>query len=345
MLSSLAQRVILAKIRAMFGRRISPKDYSAVMNALTVPDIAAYLKGDTQFRDTLAHINPVTIHRGQLENLLRRDYFSRYVRLLKYDKDNDFYRYVMTDNEIAQIIMMIRLINSGSADQYILSLPTFLAEHSEIDLMKFTTVKSFGDLLEILKASPYYKVLKDCVPDASGEMNLIDCERKLRTYYFETIFGLIGSHYFGKARQSLTEYFKMEVDMVNLSILYRIKQSFAYDPSFFDASLLKIEGYIPPKKLEQMAESPDLAALQKIILTTRYDKIFASNPNGTVEDVAERIRLAFVKKNIHTSIITPVVMVSYVAFCNIELANLIKIIEGVRYQIGPQEISKLIITD
>ena len=61
----------VAKIMAIYGKRLKPQDYTEMMNRHNVSEVADYLKKNTYYSKLLASIDTNTIHRGLLENLLR----------------------------------------------------------------------------------------------------------------------------------------------------------------------------------------------------------------------------------------------------------------------------------
>lgn len=82
---SFSGQAMIAKAHAMYGKRLKSENYHELVRLKSVGDIAAYLKNTPGYADTLANIYPESIHRGQLELLLRKSVFNKYVRLARYD--------------------------------------------------------------------------------------------------------------------------------------------------------------------------------------------------------------------------------------------------------------------
>ena len=66
----------VAKIRAMYGNRLKQADYDELVNKSSVAEIAEYLKKNTHYGKMLSSIDTVNIHRGFLEDLLKRYNFE-----------------------------------------------------------------------------------------------------------------------------------------------------------------------------------------------------------------------------------------------------------------------------
>ena len=64
--------VVSAKVRALYGHRLMPEDYNAMLHAHSVSEVASYLKAHTGYKAALADVNESILHRGDLETILRR---------------------------------------------------------------------------------------------------------------------------------------------------------------------------------------------------------------------------------------------------------------------------------
>ena len=76
MLPTYSSNVILAKARAMYGRRLTRTNYRELLECRSVSEVAAYLKNQTSYGTVLAGVNENDIHRGQLEVRLRQKLFE-----------------------------------------------------------------------------------------------------------------------------------------------------------------------------------------------------------------------------------------------------------------------------
>ena len=89
MLSNFSDTAILTKIRAMYGNRLTPQDYTELLHKQTVGDVAAYLKNQTHYRDVLAQTQESQVHRGQLEHMIHMELFQQYQRILRFCKSGN----------------------------------------------------------------------------------------------------------------------------------------------------------------------------------------------------------------------------------------------------------------
>ena len=57
-----ASNAILAKARAMYGRRLTARNYQELLNCRDLPDLISYLKTRTSYSEALQAANPATTH-------------------------------------------------------------------------------------------------------------------------------------------------------------------------------------------------------------------------------------------------------------------------------------------
>ena len=80
MLNSLSNKAMITKSRAMYGKRLTNENYQDLVRMKSVREIASYLKETPGYADVLSNIYPESVHRGQLELLLHKSLFNKYIR-------------------------------------------------------------------------------------------------------------------------------------------------------------------------------------------------------------------------------------------------------------------------
>ena len=81
MFTTFSQNAILAKIKAMYGKRITPSQYGEMLHKTSLSELAAYLKNSTRYQDAMDTVNPAALHRGQLEATVKKELFYSLFRL------------------------------------------------------------------------------------------------------------------------------------------------------------------------------------------------------------------------------------------------------------------------
>ena len=167
---SYASNAVLSKARAMYGKSMNAKNYSELLSCKSIPDIASYLKKKTTYSSALKNINENSVHRSELEEKLKYKLFIDFEALGRYDISvgEHFFEYIIARAEIEQFMHSLMLLNAGKSGEYIRTVPEFFYSHAKVDLKALKNIRNYDDFLEIVKKSPYYKVLLPFKPSKIG---------------------------------------------------------------------------------------------------------------------------------------------------------------------------------
>lgn len=346
MFASFSSKAIMAKARAMYGKHLSPDVYRDLARRKDVAQIASYLKDHTVYADTLADIKPGEVHRGQLESLIRKHQFMAFERLLRYDVATgvSYYAYPIIQAEIQQILHMLSLMRSGRAAQYITQYPGFLSRKASFSMLKVSTARSYDELMEALKLTPYAKVLMPLRPKEGEEIDYMRCETALRSYFYAYMRATIDHKFTGKVHGDLIEILSTYLELNNLTYIYRMKRFF---PSMSEETvrqqLLPFARRISKSQLDQLLLAPSADEFIHALEQSAYSKYVGKDDFVFIEYHADRIRYHLNKRYLRFSGDAPTVFTSYVTLSNLEVSNLITIIEGVRYGVSPEDIDKMLV--
>ena len=75
-MGNFAGNAIIAKAKTLFGYRLRAKDYEELSRFNSIPDVIGYLKKNNKFSNTLSNALEYSMHRGQLEDLIKKSYFE-----------------------------------------------------------------------------------------------------------------------------------------------------------------------------------------------------------------------------------------------------------------------------
>lgn len=89
MAGSYSHNALSAKARAKFGKRLTLQNFNELLACQSVGEAALYLKNRTYFGPFLSEVRSVDVHRGRLEELLRRKSFEDYSSLVRYSNTRD----------------------------------------------------------------------------------------------------------------------------------------------------------------------------------------------------------------------------------------------------------------
>ena len=336
---------VVAKTRAIYGQRLSPADYEELLSRRTVSDIAAYLKNSTHYAKALEGINESSVHRGQLENILRREVFEIYMRLVHFEpvRPKGFYRYLIARREIEQILDRIMYLNAESDDAFILNLPSYLIRHASFDLLALAKARSFEELCEVIRDTPYYDAIAAYEPDARGQIDFTGCEVALYTLYYSRLFSDIERDFDGDDRKELLDSVGRRVDLDNIVSIFRLKLYFKTPPAEIRRHLIPFHGSLTPARLDALLGAQDGAELLQKLQGTPFERSFAGADPTHIEMAARGHMYHRFRMNLRQSTNAAMSILSLMTLYDIEINNIFHIIEGIRYNVPKSDIEKLLI--
>lgn len=342
-----ADLAMAIKARAMFGNRLSISEYETLIQKKSVSEVANYLKNETYFSTTLSGINEKAIHREQLEELLRMDIFHRLEKLERYGGEEDrgfIYVFVMR-SEIRMIMMTIRYIVTQDAEirsGLIASLPMFAQKYFTFHLEKLPEVTTFAELLEVLKNTPYEKIIYKYQVKNMEEIDYIALEHDLELELYEDTMRFLkvfeGKEFYDIVKQVVLS----KAELINLSAIYRLKKYFKEPSNKIYRFMLPYSCAFKQRELEDMIENCDgQEVLER--LAKRYHKYTRDLRFTSIEQYIQMIQYNMNHHIMEYYQYPSLVLLSYLLVSETEIQNLINIIEGIRYHIAPDKIRALLV--
>ena len=343
----MSSNVILAKARAMYGRRLTDPDYAALLKCRSVGEAAGYLKKNTRYASELTAVNELSVHRGYLEALLHKRVFDDYAALCRYELSvgEQFSSYIIEKGEIEQILHSLRLLCAERNREYLLTLPSFFGTHLCFDTQKVAQANNFDEFLKAMAGTPYQKLLKPFRPEEGQNPDFAAIEHALYSRLYRNVFEVIDKHAPRAARQDLHELFGGLIDVLNITRILRMKEFYHASPDYIRSLILPFSFHLTPKRLTQMLQAETTDAVLQQLAGTVYAKGLAAqqDQNISLEHALQQLRYARCAHQVHFSVHPSVVMVAYLSLCEMELANLTTIIEGIRYGLEPARIRKMLV--
>lgn len=335
----------VAKIMAIYGKRLKPQDYTEMMNRQSVSDVADYLKKNTYYGKLLASIDTNTIHRGMLENLLRRSVFETYMKITGFEhiSKQRFYNYKIIQTEIDEILRCIRCINAGSA-KLIQDVPVYINHLTSFDLLELAKINDFTGLLEFIRKTPYYDILKDISPDEDGKVDVTKCETLLRTYYINMLRN--SADFRSSDSKQFISFLETEIDLINIINSYRLTAYFDASEDDIEKDMLTIHGRITDERHREIYSAPNAEEFIRRFAKTYYGKQMLRNGYdiANIEQSARRLRHKYARSILRRSGSAPLSVYAFIFLRETEVQNIISIIEGIRYGVESNKIASLIIT-
>ena len=342
---SFSSNSVIAKSRAIFGESLTAGDFSQLCDKKTVSEAAAFLKNKPRYAQTLAGVNPQTVHRGQLEVLLSKTVFDILDRFRRFDftESKWFFREILMQLEAEQILLAVEGIADGSTDSYIAALPTFLISRSHIDLLELGKAGSFGDISQMLSGTKFGKLLEPLLAEAAvtGKINIRECERRLYTHYYISCMKMVEKSCKGAQKTELKRAFLKSIDMKNV-VTCRRMMAFGFDADSAQRQMIPFKYRLNSDAIERLMKQPDIDRVEAELAELGY-RTDSSAQFQTIEQLTERISLDYLRRTLRISRSSATVYFCLIECMQIEVRNIKTVIEGIRYGLTGSEIMEMLI--
>lgn len=338
-----------AKARAMFGERLDASDYAKLLQQKSVGEIAAYLKANTMFAECLEGINVRSVHRGQLEVLLRTDVFDRLSKLVRYADDNarHFATAAVMESEIELIMMAVRAYDNGVSQSerqgLITRMPMYAEEFTSFDITKLADTENYGQLVDLLQGTIYYESVKKYAKQNMEELDFVGLSHDLRTTYYRTCLAAIRKYGKAGARDKMAEIISARIELENISIIYRLKKYFKAGPESIKPLMVQQYCYFNERELNGMIENCSAEEIIDRLHVSKYKRYLTGSKFLYIEHYTKMISYNMNYHFIETYTAPNLVLMSYLLLSDIEIQNVVDIIEAVRYGISQDHVRSLLI--
>ena len=343
---SFASNAVIAKARAVCGHTLSAEDYTQLSAKESVADVCAYLKQTERYGKALASVNPQTVHRGQLEAVLRKSLFDIFERFHSFDhtKSKAFFGYIVKQLEIEQILAALQSVASGVSVSYIAALPMFLTEHTQVELAALGMAKSYVEAAAILRGTKYEKIVCPALIEAegSGELNICGIERRLYTDYYMSMLKGVEKNYKGAEKKDLKRLILGVIDMRNVVTLYRYSRLFGAEAQNAKDALIPFKRRLSNDAIERLASQGDISKIAAELDNMGYGLRSQEIPD-TVEILTDKINLDYLKTKLRLSQSSSVVYFAFLELLGVEFKNIKTIVEGIRYGLDGGAILEMIV--
>jgi len=335
---------VTAKVRVMFGRMLDAGDYRELTAKKSVTDIAVYLKQNPFYGPILEQVNESTIRRVELEKILRRSLIQDYIKLLKFIKGDvrTFLRLAILRYEIENVKMLLRVLSTENNIHIAMDSLMFLKKYDTVDLDKLSASRNIPEFIQNLKGSVYYKVLS---PFAEGNqrLNLFSAEMSLDLYFFTLVWKQKDKLLKGQDRDVVLKSLGSEIDILNLMWIYRSKKYYNISREILYSFLIPYRHRLSRAQLKSMVEAKDFDELERLVKNTKYASVFKKGNEYLLDINITDYLYRLYKINLRNNYFSLSPILAYIHLKEIEIQNIISIIEGVRYGLSQEEISRFIV--
>lgn len=334
---------LVTKIRAMQSHMLTIHDYKNMVHMTKVKDVTLYLKNCPAYSEALVDIGEDDIHRGIIEKKLIISMYKDYEKIYKFTngKDRYFLNAYFIYFEVGIIKTLLKIVFDSRTVEYdLLDFEKFFMEHSNIDIKKLSKSKNIVEFIEFLKGTDYYNIV--ALLHTGDNISLFDIEMRLDIYYFSQTWKLRSKYLSKNNKRAITPAIGTKVDLLNIMWIYRAKTYYEVDNDIIYSYIIPIRYRLKKQQIKQMIESKDDNSLVTEIKSTPYAEIVSSFQKGRGEKFYYAIveRLLYRASKQYSTSLAPVTY--FMQHKEIEIGNITKIIESIRYGLQPEAIMEYV---
>ena len=339
---SKSANAVLARVRAMYGNRLTGSDYSNLLSCSSFTEIANYLKTRTSYGDIFAPNSGTQITAESIEFSLNKEYSARLQKICAFERmiNDKFYDYFILKSDIELILDAARTLVSTSslASSYI---PTeFFNKRSALDIKKLYNSNSASELISALEHTRYYPVAKKFI-SLDGLFDFSAVEILLAKFYAKTAKEM-AKKYDKNCAKELAEIIDLEIDGLNIANIYRLKK-LGVKNEIILAKLIFEHGTISKSKLLALLDSQGDVEFINILSKTKIGKNIAISDLIYPESVFEKNKYIINKRYLRFSSSPDIAVITYFNLLETEIKNVTHIIEGKRYNMSNEQITSFLV--
>lgn len=344
-MSHYAGNAIITKCKSLYGYRLKSEDYEALLRLNTVPEIVIYLQKHDKYSNTLQDIYTENMHRGQLEDLIKKSYFNNLSKMVKFvsTKDKKFYELDMIRREIEIVLSSLRAVISGNIESSIRDLPLFFIQHASFDIGEISKSLSMKTLLTTLKGTRYYDVVERYYAENPADIRYSDIEHALYNQYHDIVIQRINYFYRGKKQKTLMDIYQSKVEIENIVKIYRLRKFYHASKDEIMRTLITKNIRMSKRKLEELINLENTDDILSVLSKSQFSEFKDMDDFVYIEYQTGKIKYNLSKRFMYFSTFPPIVYSVFLILNEIERSNIFNIIEGVRYDIDKEDIKRMLI--
>lgn len=338
-----AYAALSAKVRAMYGGRMTAEDYRLLMEKKTLPEAAAFLQAHRGYSRGLAGLRASGIRREALENALREVYIQEYQRIFSFLslEDKALMRFPVYRAERDAIITAMGRLNSPRRVEDAAIWTGTLQKNSKLKLARLELADSFQDIVEAAEDTIYASALeRSAVQMKAPSTAFVD--NMMQVTYFAHLYKVLSTHYSGQVKTVLRQSFDQETDLLNLVQFLRLKKHFSQEDVQRYSFPLTCSHRLGRAHIQTLLSAPDYESAFQLVCDGPYGHVFRTLSTTGLEAYLYTLQFRFNQRQLRAAIPTVYTPIAYLSLKEIELRNIISIIECIRYEIKPDSYVTLI---
>ncbi len=328
------------KLQAMNAKLLKPSDYEVLLGFSTEKEIGNYLKHNTRYSGILSEYSLDKLKRWELELVLKKELLLELEKLSNYLTSNykNFLNMMFLRAEVEDIKLILRAI---SRKEDLMELPEHFLhskKHEFISFEKLLSKNNLFDLVEEFKGSIYEEAFRS-ITEEDLKLREFHAEMNLDAIYFREL-RKCAQHLSKEDGKIVEKLVGINIDLINIQWIYRAKRYYSLmDEEIFNYTLSGGES-LNFKKIKELIYADD--CMEQIMnLLNKYGFKLKTSDDKYLQVMINRHLSSIIAKFDRNNTMTITKFIKYTHDVEFEIADIITILEGVRYK--NTEIKKLLI--
>ncbi|NLK88440.1 MAG: V-type ATPase subunit [Clostridiaceae bacterium] len=336
----MAYYAVNTKISAKKRNAVNETKLSSMMECDTIDQVTDFIKTKYGLAGLISDARSnVRLFRDDVEMLLTRYMVHEVEEMLHYFSGpyKDFLRVFLMKFEIADLVMMLRIISrkeevTGIRDHLVHS-----AAYSRLPFDKLADSKSTDGFIENLKGTPYYTSLKTVTGNDEVKRGF-DLEMKLQLLFYKTLMKK-AAKLDKKDFCSAMEIIGTRIDCLNVQWIYRARAY--YDISPEEILIYSLQGgrRLKTNILKRLVYSKDMDELRQLSNRHMRFRIFGSDAD--IRKNLDDFFYTYLEGRKKDTSIGKVLW--YFFTLDKAIKNLVAVTESIRYKLPRKEMGKYLI--
>lgn len=340
-----ATNAVFAKSRSKLGKCLTQKNYTDLSALNNIPEVVAYLKQHTWYKDALASVKDSAVHRGNLEKILYTAVTDEISGLCSFEKSmgSEVMRFIDYKEQAKMILTFCRYFIAGDKSSFITDVA--FGTNFEIHPLynSLISVNSFAEIGTVLKNTVFQKSAS--LFSKPDEFNYPLVEAEIYKTVFDIGFDSVRKYLHGTMRDEMYDLLALYTESKDIQMICRQKRFETNDTSRPELLLIGRRALLNERMLTDIINAPTIEASLEALWKTPYNKYKERFGFSDFSHFMDKILYVNAAKKIHYSQNPCVVLFAFIIILEIEYYDLTTIIEGIRYSFKSDKINNMLISN
>lgn len=327
-----------SKLKAMKSYLFTQDDYADLACSKNIKEILNKLKDNIGYQKFIREIDEKNVHRSDIERKLFLSLRNDFKKLYRFVFDFDIKKYLdayFLKDEIYVLKLILCMIYDKKELKYNVSELKYIIDNKlKIDIDKLRSSENVEQFIFNLSGTEFFDFMRKSYDETKS---LFELEVKMDLYYYMKSDKIMNRCLSRKDKSVMQKLHGIEIDLVNVSWLYRIKKYYNIGAENMFCYLIPLTYKLEKNEIVKLASAKNLAELENMICHSVYGNLFMEKGFKIERAMYDYLLKTYRVMNLNNKN-SVVGVVYYLYLKKLEINNITSIIEGVRYKLNKDEI-------